>query len=96
MAMRVEKIILGVDVSQEWLDCCRHGDEETTQIGNVRRDIDAWLKPYAGAPVALAVEATNTYHELVVERARHFGLTVYLISGYQLKRYAECLNVHAH
>lgn len=93
MAMLVEKVILGVDVSQQWLDFCRHGDRDTTKIGNVRRDIDRWLRVYAGTPTALAVEATNTYHELVVERARHFGLTVYLISGYQLRRYAECLNV---
>lgn len=93
MAMRTRKIILGCDVSQQWLDHCRYGDSETIQIRNDRRDIDRWLKPWAGQPVALAIEATNTYHELVVERALHFGLTVYLISGYQLRHYAECLNI---
>lgn len=92
MAMHVTKIILGCDVSQQWLDLCRYGDTNTRQIGNDRRSIDRWLKPLAGQRAAIAVEATNSYHELVVERARHFGLTVYLISGYQLRHYAESLN----
>ena len=93
MSMRVEKVILGIDVSQEWLDVCEHGDDSTSRFANKRREIDRFLKPYVGRPVAVAIEATNIYHELVAERARQFGLTVYVISGYQLRRYAECLNV---
>lgn len=92
MAMLVEKTILGVDVSQEWLDGCRYGDENTNQIPNMRKDIDRWLKASADGATAIAVEATNTYHELLVERALHWGLTVYVISGYQLKHYSETLN----
>lgn len=93
MAMQTRQVILGVDVSQEWLDHCRYGDPQVTQIRNVRRDIDRWLRRFSGQPVAIAIEATNTYHELLVERARHFGLIVYLISGYQLRHYANSLNV---
>ena len=93
MATQAPKIILGCDVSQEWLDYCQHGDAQTVQIPNERRDIDRWLRALPGAPAAIAVEATNTYHELLVERARHFGLTVYLVSGYQLRHYALSLNV---
>lgn len=93
MAMQEQNVILGCDVSQKWLDYCQHGDEPTVQIRNERRDIDRWLKPFSGQPVAIAIEATNTYHELLVERARHFGLAVYLVSGYQLRHYALSLNV---
>ncbi len=92
MAMHVKKVILGCDVSQQWLDYCQYGDSRTTRILNQRRDIDRWLKALGG-PAAIAVEATNTYHELLVERARHIGLTVYLISGYQLRHYGLSLNV---
>jgi len=92
MAMQVQKAILGCDVSQEWLDWCCYGDDDTTQIRNDRGDIDRWLKSFAAGATAIAVEATNDYHELVVERARHLGFTVYLISGYQLKYYAKSLN----
>lgn len=93
MAMQVQKTILGCDVSQEWLDWCRYGDESTTQIRNSRGDIDRWLKAFAAESTAIAVEATNVYHELVVERALHWGLTVYVVSGYQLKHYGNSLNI---
>jgi len=93
MAMQTRCVIYGVDVSQEWLDVCRHGQSQTRRLANDRSSIDHWLKSLRGAPTALGVEATNTYHELLVERARHYGLTVYLISGYQLKHYANSLNV---
>ncbi|MBT8132640.1 MAG: IS110 family transposase [Gammaproteobacteria bacterium] len=92
MAMLVKKTILGCDVSQDWLDLCRYGDDETTQIRNNRRDIDSYLKGFAAGATAIAVEATNVYHELFVERAQRLGFTVYLISGYQLKHYANSLN----
>jgi transposase len=91
--MQTQKVILGCDVSQEWLDYCRHGDAQTVQIANDQRAIDRWLRSLNPATAALAIEATNTYHELLVERARHFGLEVYLVSGYQLRHYALSLNV---
>jgi transposase len=81
-----DPVILGVDVSKEWLDIHRQGDAKVTRIDNTRIAIDAYLKPYRGA--AMAVEATNRFHELMVERARRWGVTVYLISGYELKHYA--------
>ena len=87
MAMKVEKIILGADVSQEWIDLALHGDEDVQRIDNTRKAIDQALKALPGA--ALAVEATNTYHELLVERALKLGLSVYVISGYQLSHYAK-------
>lgn len=81
-----EPVILGVDVSKDWLDCHRHGDDTVTRIDNASNAIDDFLKPLRGA--AIAIEATNRFHELMVARARRHGLTVYLISGYELKHYA--------
>ncbi len=89
MATRVTPVILGIDVSKEWLDVCQHGDGAVIRIANERRAIKQLLRAYPAA--ALAVEATNTYHELVVELALIQGLTVYLINGYQLKHYARSL-----
>lgn len=93
MAMSTRSVIYGVDVSQEWLDYCPYGHSETTRLGNERAAIDRWLKTLEPSVTALAVEATNTYHELLVERAWQLGIEVYLISGYQLKCYANSLNV---
>jgi transposase len=89
MAMNVERVILGADVSKDWLDLNREGEERVERIDNERAAIDAWLQRYRGA--SLAVEATNTYHELIVERARRLGLVVYLVSGYQLKHYGAAV-----
>ena len=86
MAMKVQPVILGADVSKDWLDFHRYGGESVERIDNDRASINAFLQRYPSA--ALAVEATNTYHELLVDRASRVGWTVYLISGYQLKHYA--------
>lgn len=93
MAISTRSVIYGVDVSQEWLDYCQYGASETIRLPNGGAAIDGWLKRLEPAVTALAVEATNTYHELLVERAQRLGIEVYLISGYQLKCYANSLNV---
>lgn len=89
MALQASPVILGIDVSKDWLDVCQHGSDRVERIGNNSRAIKALLKRYSFA--AVAVEATNTYHEKLVELAHRQGVTVYLISGYQLKRYGESL-----
>src|SRR6056297_1261662 len=89
MAMQVPRVTLGIDVSKAWIDVCQHGIEKIERVENTRQAIDELLKRYPTA--AIAVEATNTYHELLVERALRKGLNVYLINGYQLKHYANSL-----
>lgn len=90
MAMKAARVILGADVSKEWLDINAHGHETVAHIDNCRAAIDDFLGRYGGH-VCLAIEATNTYHELLLERARRAGWVVYLISGYQLKHYAASI-----
>lgn len=89
MTTRNARVILGADVSKQWLDIHVAGTEQPQRIANEREAIDDFLKPYRGA--AIAVEPTNTYHELLVERAHKRGLTVYLVSGYQIKHYGQAL-----
>lgn len=84
-----ERVILGCDVSKDWLDLHVYGQDGVCRIDNARTAIDTFLKSYRGA--AIAVEATNRFHELIVARAQRRGLTVYLVSGYELKCYAEAV-----
>ncbi len=93
MAMQVDQVILGCDVSQEWLDIGVYGEDEPTHIDNEREAIDAYLEHFAAA--VLGVEATNTFHELLIERALKLGLEVYVIDGYQLSHYREALRKRA-
>jgi transposase len=90
MAMKVQPVILGADVSKDWLDLNRHGEQSVEHIDNEPVAIEAFVRLYC-APVALAIEATNTYHELLLERALRAGWRVYLLSGYQLKHYAASI-----
>ena len=90
MAMKVQRVILGADVSKDWLDLNCYGDKAVERIDNEPAAINAFLKRYPCA--AIAVEATNTYHEGLVERARRAGRGVYLVSGYQIKHYAASIH----
>jgi transposase len=89
MAIKTERVMLGADVSQSWLDIHQDGELGVERVANERRAIDGFLKHFPAA--AIAVEATNTYHELVVERALKRGLVVYLVSGYQIKHYGNAV-----
>ena len=92
MAIPTRPVIYGVDVSQRWLDICQHGSPRLERVTNDPTAIRGWLKRLPPT-AALAVEATNTYHERLVEAAVARGLAVYVVSGYQLKHYARSLNV---
>lgn len=94
MAKRVEEIIVGVDVSKAWLDTYRMDREQSGQFENDAGAIEAWLAELAG-PAALAVEATNDYHEVLVTAAMSWGHTVYLVDGYRLSRYREAVGERA-
>ena len=89
--MAVARVIVGVDVAKNWVDVNQHEANEVERIVNARGDLEQFVRRYPTA--ALAIESTNTYHRLLVEIALAHGLTVYLINGYQLSRYAESLNI---
>lgn len=91
MAEQVKKIILGADISKDWIDLYDDTHGNLIRVDNQCKSIDAVLKNYPGA--AIAVEATNTFHELLVERARALGLQVYIIDGYQFSHYAKSIIV---
>ncbi len=95
MAQRVDQIAIGADVSQRWIDFCQWGKEgRCERIDNTRIAIQAALRRWHG-PIRLAVEATNTFHELLVEEAWRANIEVFIIDGYQLSHYREVLRRRA-
>jgi transposase len=94
MAMRVEPLLLGVDVSKAELAIRQSWSAQLITLPNERKAIDRYLKALPG-PVCLAVEATNVYHVQLVERAHALGHKVYVIDGLRLKRYRESIGVRA-
>lgn len=94
MAMRVEPIQVGIDVSQDELVICRDDQKRPTTIENTPQAIAAWLKTLHG-PARIAVEATNVFHVELVERAHRRKHTVFVLDGYRLNRYRESVGGRA-
>jgi len=94
MAKRVAEVTLGFDVSQRELEAFGNHAEGLQVIGNDPATISSFLDRFSG-PVVIAVEATNVYHETLVDLALERGFTVYLIDGYKLEKYREAVGVRA-
>ena len=86
MAIPVEKITLGIDVSKDSLDVYRWDNEQRWQLANDAKTIRQLLKSFAG-PVQIAIEPTSSYHLAVVEVAQSLGHALYLINPRQLVHY---------
>ncbi len=91
MAMTVRTTFVGIDVSKEYLDISSDPQGPTLRVPNQPRDIQRWLKSLPPGPVAIALEATSTYHLELAMRAHQAGHAVYLIDGYRLSRYRDSI-----
>lgn len=86
MAIPVEKITLGIDVSKDSLDIYRWDNQQRWQLANEPKAISKLLKSFTG-PVQIAIEPTSSYHLAVVELAQSLGQALYLINPRQLVHY---------
>lgn len=94
MAMRVEPLWIGVDVSQRDLVIARADQPGVQTVVNERAGIAAWVQSLPRR-AAIGLEATNSFHLGVIEQARRCGHTVYLLNGLRLARYRESLGGRA-
>lgn len=94
MAPHNDGITLGIDVSKRSLEVAGRDGAGIRVIPNSPTAIEEFLNTLP-APVALAVEATNTFHEQLVERAVARGFQVYLVDGYKVNTYREAVGVRA-
>lgn len=93
MANIVEPFICGVDVSLETLDIAQ-SDNTVLTIPNTQQAITKWLKGLA-AHTRIALEATNDYHQMLLDQALLAKLEVYVINGKQLHHYREAVGQRA-
>lgn len=94
MAKRVVKRTYGVDVAKAWLDIYCAEDDEMVRIDNDAASIQRWLHGLDG-PARLSVEATNRFHEAVVESAHQGGHQVYVVDALKLSRYRDAVGRRA-
>jgi transposase len=94
MAKQVDECTIGVDVSKDWLDLYEVGRDETARIDNTEDVIETWLTGLVGQS-RIAVEATNIYHELFIERAHARGHHVFVLDAFKLSRYRDAVGHRA-
>lgn len=94
MAMKVNPLLVGVDVAKATLEIALEGQDGVIRLANERKAIRQWLKSLPGL-AALAVEATNVYHLELIEQAHRLGHTVYVVDGLRLHRYRQSVGVRA-
>jgi len=87
-------LFIGIDVSKADLAIARSDMAAAVTIDNEKKAIRAWLKTLPG-PAAIAVEATNTYHRLLLTEAECLGHRLYVTDGYRLNRYRDSIGSRA-
>jgi transposase len=94
MASHVTTGSIGIDVAKDWLDIYVSQTGQAQRIDNTPAAIAAWVAGLAG-PVAVAVEATNDYHQELVSQASTAGHLLYLVDALRLHRYRQAVGVRA-
>lgn len=94
MAMSVNVLEIGVDVSKADLVISRSDQKDVETIANTPGAIARWLKGLTG-PARIAVEATNTYHLAILKAVHQAGYPVFVVDGYCLNKYRESLRARA-
>ncbi|GAA0560300.1 IS110 family transposase [Halomonas salifodinae] len=80
--------IIGIDVAKDELVSYRQDTDTEEGLKNRQANITRWLRRLP-AHCAIAIEATGTYHRLLIELAYRNEHVVYVIDGYQLKHYRQ-------
>lgn len=90
MAIPVEKITLGIDVSKDSLDVYRWDNQQRWRLANDHKAIRKLLTSFTG-PVQIAIEPTSSYHLVAVEVAQALGHALYLVNPRQLVHYRSAV-----
>ena len=88
MKQNETSLTIGVDVSKQRLEVFELGSGEASSMPNSLDAIEQWLDRFQ-IPMRVAIEPTNSYHELVTQAAHVRGHQVYLIDPQRLARYLE-------
>ena len=98
----MSKVIIGVDISKDYLDAHRNRDGASRQFANDDKGHAAflvWAKPSARQhgtePHQIVFEATGRYHLSFEARLANTGLAYAKLNPVQVKRFGQALGVRA-
>ena len=84
---------IGADVAKdEIVVACAEQSFAPRKIANTAPALRAWLKTLL-AGTRIAMESTNTYHELLAELAHQLGFTVYVLNPKDIRHYAHSVGL---
>ena len=83
-----ETSFVGVDVASAELVVNLYGQLQTTSLSNNRSSVLAWLAKLP-TDAAIAVEATGSYHELLLSLAHDSGRVCYLLNPKDVRHYGK-------
>ena len=87
------KLIVGVDVSKEWLDLCMAGHAEVERIVNEAGSIGAWLDRVR--PGVVAFEPTGGYERALVAAARERAIALMRVHPNKLIAFRQSRGIRA-
>lgn len=90
MAARVEKIILGIDVSKATLEICRWDTGDVVSLANDEAAIAKWLQSMS-SPLQIGIEPTSHYHLALVAQAHRADHEVFLVNPRHLAHYRKAI-----
>ncbi|MDZ7477353.1 transposase [Stenotrophomonas pavanii] len=83
-----DHLAVGIDADSKSLVAACHGTKGSARITNSVPAITKWLSALP-ARSRIGVEATNRYHELVVQAAQKAGHVVFVLNPRDIKHYAK-------
>jgi len=91
-----DKSFFGVDVSKDWIDIARHGDNDTRRIDNTEAAISAWISGLPPPPAALiCFEPTGGYERVLQRCLRRAGQRFARAHPNQVSQYRKASGVKA-
>lgn len=94
--VKVEKKVVGIDVSSKFLTVCFKNEKDQEMVYNVtnlKTGIIGFLKKFKKEDYKIVVEATGSYSSKILYYAYTMGFDVYQVSPLTIKKYAEVKNV---
>lgn len=92
----MDKVVVGIDVSKDWLDVHVAPSGEHFRVGNDHACVEALIARLSShGPALVALEATGGYEHVAVAALSAAGLAVVVVNPAQVRAYANALGKHA-
>ncbi|WP_257318459.1 IS110 family transposase [Shinella pollutisoli] len=92
----MDKVVIGIDVSKDWLDVHALPSGEHFRVGNDHAGVDGLAARLSALhPDLVALEATGGYEHVAVATLSAAGLAVVVVNPTQVRAYANALGKHA-